>query len=544
MANTLYPQIQALELYSSGANVGDTSVVFSAMNDIDGNPLSMSNFGPKGRITLDPGAGTSEEQISFTGLTQNANGTATITGVKSVLCVSPYTETSGLTKPHSGGATAVVAVTSGLLNELANKGNDETITGTYTFTSTAKAKYNAHPTFSADEELIDKKYADDLAIAGSPDASTTVKGIIELATNAEMGSGTSTGGTGARLVPPNDQLVKTSSGTGDENKIPVLNASGKLADGFLDAARTWSTVQSFTANNCQITTDADSANDAVRQQYLDKLFYGDSSDGALSINSGTTTINTAGKRVYRYSSFSVTGTASFAVGSNLASEQVVILVNGDLTITSAAAKAINCDGRGLSAGRTNWRQYATAGGNGTAGAGGGGGGGGGGAANAAGTAGTASTGGTAAGAASAAYGWSAGLTLDEILANPRVGAGGGNGGDGSGAGGAGGAGGGSIIFIVRGNVSISGTLSALGANGTNGTSGGTGGAGGGGGGGGGFIGIYYVGTLANTATITVTGGTGGSAGTGSGQNGGAGGTGGAGTSEVRQISAPFALYGF
>lgn len=36
----------------------------------------------------------------------------------------------------------------------------------------------------------------------------------------------------------------------------------------LDTANTWEAVQSFTADNLQITTDADSANDAVRQSYL------------------------------------------------------------------------------------------------------------------------------------------------------------------------------------------------------------------------------------------------------------------------------------
>lgn len=64
------------------------------------------------------------------------------------------------------------------------------------------------------------------------DASETVAGKIELATAAEMGAGTSAGATGARLVPPNSALVKTSSGAGDENKIAVLNSSGKFADGF------------------------------------------------------------------------------------------------------------------------------------------------------------------------------------------------------------------------------------------------------------------------------------------------------------------------
>ena len=72
--------------------------------------------------------------------------------------------------------------------------------------------------------------------ASVPNASETVAGIVELATNTEMGAGTSTGGTGARLIPPNDQLVKTSSGAGDENKLAVLNASGQFADGFINAS--------------------------------------------------------------------------------------------------------------------------------------------------------------------------------------------------------------------------------------------------------------------------------------------------------------------
>lgn len=86
------------------------------------------------------------------------------------------------------------------------KAGTQTITGVKTFTSTAKAKYDTHPTFSADEEIIDKKYADDLAIAGSPDASTTVKGIVEIPTLAEVKAETDTGGTGAILSVTPSQL--------------------------------------------------------------------------------------------------------------------------------------------------------------------------------------------------------------------------------------------------------------------------------------------------------------------------------------------------
>ena len=69
-----------------------------------------------------------------------------------------------------------------------------------------------------------------------PDGSTTVAGKYEEATLAEQGSATATGGTGARLVPAVANLVKTSSGAGDENKMAVLNASGQFADGFINAA--------------------------------------------------------------------------------------------------------------------------------------------------------------------------------------------------------------------------------------------------------------------------------------------------------------------
>jgi len=69
-----------------------------------------------------------------------------------------------------------------------------------------------------------------------PNGSTTVAGKYEEATVAEQGTATATGGTGARLVPAVANLVKTSSGAGDENKIAVLNASGQFASGFVNTA--------------------------------------------------------------------------------------------------------------------------------------------------------------------------------------------------------------------------------------------------------------------------------------------------------------------
>ena len=73
----------------------------------------------------------------------------------------------------------------------------------------------------------------DNSTGATPNGSETVSGSYELATVAQQGSATSTGETGARLVPANSNLVKTSSGSGDENKIAVLDSSGKYAAGFI-----------------------------------------------------------------------------------------------------------------------------------------------------------------------------------------------------------------------------------------------------------------------------------------------------------------------
>lgn len=115
----IYPaQTLSFVLYGSGASSTDTSITLVSMKQIDGTLLTMAKLGSISYATLEPGATGKEEQISFTGITQNDNGTATLTGVKSVLNVTPYTETSGLSQSHSGGTKAVLSNTSGFYNAL------------------------------------------------------------------------------------------------------------------------------------------------------------------------------------------------------------------------------------------------------------------------------------------------------------------------------------------------------------------------------------------------------------------------------------------
>lgn len=136
MATFLTAQLQPFALSGAGAIIGATSLTLKSFKTIDGVNLALADFGTIGYGTLQPGEGTLEEQISFSGVVQNANGTATLSGIKTVLNTSPYTETSGLAKTHAGSTSFVISNTSGFYNQFPAKINNETISGQWTFLNT------------------------------------------------------------------------------------------------------------------------------------------------------------------------------------------------------------------------------------------------------------------------------------------------------------------------------------------------------------------------------------------------------------------------
>lgn len=209
--NFKYVQAQFFTLAGAGCTLGATSITLSSFKQIDGTTnLTMTDFGTRAYGTLEPGNGVFEEQISFTGVVQNANGTATLTGVSTVLFVSPYTETSGTSMSHAGGVKFVISNTAGFYNQLTSKNDDETITGTYTFTNPNYPRMDtATPPPTANEQLATKKYVDDTAFNGAPDASTTIKGIVQLPTQVQVDAKTTTGSTGALLALTPDKQRST-----------------------------------------------------------------------------------------------------------------------------------------------------------------------------------------------------------------------------------------------------------------------------------------------------------------------------------------------
>ena len=263
-------------------------------------------------------------------------------------------------------------------------------------------------------------------------------------------------------------------------------------------------------------------------------FGGTGADGALTISSGTTTLDLAGAAIFvkNYSSISITGTGALAFMNPHANGTTIVLkCSGNVVVTSSANPAIdlrNLGGiGGTGGGDSGTAAFLTSGaGGGYFGMGGGGiytlvsaqvssrsgGQGGGNLSN--GSIGQLST----AALSSLSFVGGGGFNQETISAKTLLPLPGGGGGGGlattqkGGAGGAGGRGAGALRIECKGSLEISSVINASGTNGSIGT-------GCGGGGAGGTIQILYTTLVSNTGTYTVTGGAGG---TGGALNGGAG----------------------
>lgn len=204
MAAKKFVQTLSQYLAGSGVIIGATSIVLVSFTDIYGNTLALSDFGDKGYGTLEPDT-TNEEAFTFTGVTTNANGTVTLTGVSTALAKSPYTETSGLIRQHSGGTKLVISDNVAFWNTFGNKNNQNEWADIQTFD--VPSVQATDPTSSS--QVANKHYVDGVAVAGAPNASTTVKGIVQEATQAQVLAKTASGSTGAELYVSPSTLPST-----------------------------------------------------------------------------------------------------------------------------------------------------------------------------------------------------------------------------------------------------------------------------------------------------------------------------------------------
>lgn len=268
-----YPSVQPKTLASDLSST-DTLIKLTEIKDWGGNDLTSSQFSDYIPATL---INDSKSKVEFILLTASTIANATTTGITIYKRGLKYyaegdstdiDEVTANKLSWTAGETKVLLGTNPpyMYGRFPSKDNDETITETWTFTNPNLPKVDTYEAPTDDEQFATKKYVDDVAIAGSPDATETVKGISEIATTDEIDAGTEDGGTSAKLVvnpsalstsiyatrlPSADQkaaLAGTSgtpatgnkyvtnddtSATAAANKLVRAGAGGKIAEGYL-----------------------------------------------------------------------------------------------------------------------------------------------------------------------------------------------------------------------------------------------------------------------------------------------------------------------
>lgn len=229
--------------YRLGQSVGipDSSFKLSSFKEPVSNiPYTMSYLGSSVAYgTISPQT-TVSEFVSFTGITQNSDGSALLTGVTRGLSRTPAASncvaSTTLAQPHAGQSIFILSDSPCHFAEYAVKRNNESITGIYTFASTSKPKYDGSPTFSGSDGLALVNYATLLstAIQGAATSTETNMGIVQLANATQIGSSTASSTEGRPLVILNKFATTTPGVLCNTWSCVVAGVSGKIKQTWLN----------------------------------------------------------------------------------------------------------------------------------------------------------------------------------------------------------------------------------------------------------------------------------------------------------------------
>lgn len=306
-----------------------TSMTLTANSVRGGSALSGYNC-----FTVDEGSAQAEY------ICGTVSGTTVSSLTRGVDPLTATTTTTSLKFAHRRGAN--VKITNfPLLQIIRNQLN-----GNDTFSNIIS--YASNQTFSSSTQLVSKKYVDDTAFGSTP--------VI-----------VSAGGTGQTSLPQNVLLFGNGTGAIGATTSPTvgwITATTSTATSNFAGGVSFASTTSFAGTNT--FNGAVVFNSSVSGNGLSK-FGGTGSDGALSITSGTTTIDLANASVFvrNYTTISITGTGALAfINPNAAGTVIILKSQGNVTLTSSATPNIDASGLGGSGGSAGAASGGT-GGNGT-----------------------------------------------------------------------------------------------------------------------------------------------------------------------------------
>lgn len=223
VAGSSFTPVQASQFTLAGAGVtsSQTTIPLTSFKLPDPNktPITMSMFGSIGYAVLEPQS-SRIENVTFTGVIQNSNGTATLTGVsRGISFYTPYNASTTLALSHAGGAYLILTNSAAFYGkEFLFANSVSTSTAPLIFSSTTPPRYDFNPQFNivSTTTMASVGYVNDVAFGTTP-------------------IGVSAGGTGQITLPLNMFLV----GNGTS---PVTSTSSPTV-GYITSTST--TVSSF-----------------------------------------------------------------------------------------------------------------------------------------------------------------------------------------------------------------------------------------------------------------------------------------------------------
>lgn len=217
---------------ASAISSSATTMTLTSATDKAGTTLASSTYA----FIIDENS-SSEEMVLA-----DCTGTACTNITRGINPLTGTSTTASLQKSHRRGAS--VKITDGpqlmILSRIMN--------GIGTFPN--KIAYTSAPTFTAGNDIINKTYADALAIAGAPDSSATVKGIVEKASASEAESGAADGSGGTTAPLGLTTSIATSTCQSASSRVLVASSTtGKLGGNCIDQTYRYSftTPQTFSS---------------------------------------------------------------------------------------------------------------------------------------------------------------------------------------------------------------------------------------------------------------------------------------------------------
>lgn len=331
----------------SSVGLANTSLTLSSFKSRSGIPWTMSMLDTDiVYATIDPQT-SSSEFVSFTGIVQNPNGTATITGLTRGLSdFYPFTASSTMQRPHAGQAVFIISDAPQLFNEYAAKRNNTVFSGFVEFTSGVGFDVAAT---SSDEctgstEYCTKAYIDAGLNQGAATSTETNIGLVELSTNTEIAAGTASSSATGPLVPPNKFFNATQTSCNSIACIPVA-VSGKISQLFLNLTQHFIFTSIFATSAS--TTNATTTNQWITggAPGLLKL-----NDNLQVVKASTSTDYQAQRRtlssntdITQNGAGFATSTVRLTVPAGLITASSTIVVKGNLYCDAEAGNPVTCN---------------------------------------------------------------------------------------------------------------------------------------------------------------------------------------------------------